>query len=154
MSATASLHPAEGALAATDAHARKEDAAEVLRMVFGEDVLAAVHEGFLKGGDFTAVVPLLVGPGARPIFAAAVRAALKPACDNGEAGVARLLLGAGCVRAEDANAVSAYVGVQCTCDDHINCARRHTLALLYVRAVHVRAGHPPPCMPPVGVATH
>ena len=99
---------AEGA-AAPSATARKEDAAEVLSMVLGAEVVAALHEGFAKGGDFTAVVPLLVGPGAKPYLAAATRAALATACDAGQAGVAALLLEADGVRAKDANVPSTRV---------------------------------------------
>ena len=38
--------------------ARKEDAAALLRAVLGEEFVAAMQEGLLKGGDFTGVVPL------------------------------------------------------------------------------------------------
>ena len=103
-SATAST-----AASTTDPAARKEDAAEVLRMVFGAEVVTALHEGFAKGGDFTAVVPLLVGPGAKPYLAAATRAALATACDTGQAGVAALLLESDGVRGEDANVASTHV---------------------------------------------
>ena len=112
MSTTAHTHPAEGDLAAAaDPSARKEGAAEVLRIVFGGDVVAALREGFLQGGDFTAVVPLLVGTGAKPHLAAAARGALAAACDAGKAGAAALLLECDGVRAEDANAGSTYVNV-------------------------------------------
>ena len=77
-------------------------------MVFGAEVVTALHEGFAKGGDFTAVVPLLVGPGAKPYLAAATRATLASACDAGLAGVASLLLEAEGVRFADANAASTY----------------------------------------------
>ena len=33
----------------------KEDAAVLLHAVLGEEFVAAMHEGFLKGGDFTGV---------------------------------------------------------------------------------------------------
>ena len=78
-------------------------------MVLGAEVVAALHDGFAKGGDFTAVVPLLVGPGAKPYLAAATRAALATACDEGRAGVAALLLEADGVRAQDADAASTHV---------------------------------------------
>ena len=96
------------AAAATDVACNKEDAAEVLRLVLGEAVVAALHEGCLGGGDFTRVVPLLVGPGAKPWLAAAVRAALATACDTGRAGAAALLLAADGVTPEDANVASVY----------------------------------------------
>ena len=88
--------------------ARGDSAAELLRMVLGAGVVAALREGFLKGGDFTGVVPLLVAAGAKPHLAAAARAALATACDTGRAGVAALLLEAEGVRAADANAGSTH----------------------------------------------
>ena len=108
--ATATPENAATTTAAAAAGARKDDAAEVLRMVLGEGVVAALHEGFLMGGDFTAVVPLLVGAGAKPYLASAARAALATACDSGLAGVARLLLEADGVRAEDADVGSTHGG--------------------------------------------
>ena len=92
-----------------DEDSRKESAATLLGLVLGEGVVAALHEGFLQGGDFTAVVPLLVGADANPHLAAATRAALAAACDAGLAGVASLLLEADGVRAEDADAQSSRV---------------------------------------------
>ena len=105
-----SASTAAAATAAADPATRKEDAAEVLNMVLGAEVVAALHEGFAKGGDFTGVVPLLVAPGARPYLAAAARGALATACDAGKAGVAALLLEADGVRAEDADAESTSGG--------------------------------------------
>ena len=55
------------------------------------------------------MVPLLVGPGAKPYLAAATRAALVSACDAGKAGVAALLLEADGVRAQDVDAASTHV---------------------------------------------
>ena len=89
---------------------RAADAAEVLRLVLGAEVLAALREGFLNGGDFTGVVPLLVEAGAKPYLAAAAQAMLATACDGGLAGVASLLLEADGVRGEDADgAASSHV---------------------------------------------
>ena len=107
--AAAPIRTTATAADAADADARKESAATLLGLVLGEGVVAALHEGFLKGGDFTAVVPLLVGAGGKPYLAAATRAALATACDAGLAGVASLLLEADSVRAEDADAESAHV---------------------------------------------
>ena len=90
------------------AASRKDDAAEVLRMVLGEGIVSALNEGFAKGGDFTDVIPLLVAAGARPHLAAAARAAVATACDGGRAGAAALLLAADGVRPEDAGAESTY----------------------------------------------
>ena len=108
MSAAAPLHAVNSTTVA-DGDTRKESAATLLGLVLGEGVVAALHEGFLNGGDFTAVVPLLVGAGAKPYLATAVRAALATACDAGLAGVAGLLLEADGVRPEDADADSSHV---------------------------------------------
>ena len=102
-------HPAADAADPAAAAERKDDAAEVLRMVLGEGVVAALHEGFAKGGDFTGVVPLLVAAGARPHLACSARAALAAACDGGRAGAAALLLAADGVRPEDADAESTHI---------------------------------------------
>ena len=83
-----------------------EGAAATLRAVLGAGVVDALHVGFAQGGDYTGVVPLLVGAGAKPYLAAAARAALATACDHGLAGVAVLLLRADGVRAEDAGVTS------------------------------------------------
>ena len=81
----------------------------LLGLLLGEDVVAALHEGFLNGGDFTAVVPLLVGPGGRPDLAAAARGLLTTACDTGEVLTTELLLEADGVGPEDAEAESTHV---------------------------------------------
>ena len=109
MSATAAPTCAANNTRVVDEDARKESAATLLGLVLGEGVVAALHEGFLKGGDFTAVVPLLVGAAAKPYLAAAVRAAFATACNAGLAGVASLLLEADGVREEDADAASSHV---------------------------------------------
>ena len=71
----------------------KADAAKLLDLVFGAEVLAAIHEGFLKDGDFRAVVPLLGAPAtANTHVRAATQAAFESACAAGEAGVAGLCL--------------------------------------------------------------
>ena len=68
----------------------KADAATLLDMVFGADIIAAIHEGFLCDGDYRGVVPLLRA--ANQHVAAATQAAFMVACASGEAGVARLCL--------------------------------------------------------------
>ena len=66
-------------------------AATVLGRVFGEEVLAALHEGVLKG-DLTGVVPLLAAATANRHLRAAAQAAFAAVCDAGEADAAALLL--------------------------------------------------------------
>ena len=66
-------------------------AATVLGRVFGEEVLAALREGVLKG-DLTGVVPLLAAATARPYLRKAAQAAFAAACAAGEADAAALLL--------------------------------------------------------------
>ena len=71
---------------------RKEAAAAtVLGRVLGEEVLAALHEGVLKG-DLTGVVPLLAAATAKPYLRAAAQAAFAAVCDAGKADAAALLL--------------------------------------------------------------
>ena len=70
---------------------RLQDAAHVLGRVFGEEVLAALHEGVLKG-DLAGVVPLLTAAGAKPYLRAAVQDVFAAVCDAGEADAAALLL--------------------------------------------------------------
>ena len=66
-------------------------AATVLGHVFGEEVLAALRDGFLKG-DLTGVVPLLAAATAKPYLRAAVRLAFGSVCGAGEVDAAALLL--------------------------------------------------------------
>ena len=55
--------PAAGAAPDADAEAReKADAAKLLDLVFGAEVLAAIHEGFLQDGNCRGVLPLLGAP--------------------------------------------------------------------------------------------
>ena len=71
----------------------KADAAKLLDLVFGAEVLAAIHEGFLKDGDYRGVLPLLGAPAtANAHVRAATQAAFEEACAAGEAGVAGLCL--------------------------------------------------------------
>ena len=73
----------------------------MLGRVFGEEVLAALHEGILKG-DLAGVVPLLSADTAKPYLRQAAQAVFLAACLENEAGAAALLLeGDGA----DANAV-------------------------------------------------
>ena len=67
-------------------------AATVLGRVFGEEVLAALHEGVLTG-DLTGVVPLLTAATARPHLRKAAQLVFAEACTAGEADAAALLLG-------------------------------------------------------------
>ena len=60
--------------------ARKQAAANVLGRVFGADVVAALHEGFLKG-DLTGVVPLLAAATAKPYLLQAAREAFVAVCE-------------------------------------------------------------------------
>ena len=85
----------------------------LLDMVFGADVVAALLEGVqTKGGDFTGVAPLLVGPSAKPYLRAAARRAFVTACDTGLAGAVGLLLKTGAI---DPNTESEYVVVVLPC---------------------------------------
>ena len=59
--------------------------------VLGADVVAALHEGFLKG-DLTSVVPLLAAATAKPYLLQAAREAFAAACGDNEAEEAALLL--------------------------------------------------------------
>ena len=63
----------------------------MLGRVFGEDVLAALRDGFLKG-DLTSVVPLLAAATAKPHLHTALQETFAGACDAGEADVVALLL--------------------------------------------------------------
>ena len=66
-------------------------AATVLGRVFGEEVLAALHEGVLKG-DLTGIIPLLTAATAKPYLRAAVHDVFAAVCDAGEVDAAALLL--------------------------------------------------------------
>ena len=94
MASTVRSGDSTAACAALDAAGReKADAAKLLDLVFGAEVLAAIHEGFLKDGDFRAVVPLLGAPAtANAHVRAATQAVFEEACAAGEAGVAGLCL--------------------------------------------------------------
>ena len=70
---------------------RQQDAAHVLSRVFGEEVLAALYEGFLQG-DLTGVVPLLTATTAKPHLRQAAQDVFLAACLENEAGAAALLL--------------------------------------------------------------
>ena len=60
MASTVRSGDSTAAGAAPDAAGReKADAAKLLDLVFGAEVLAAIHEGFLKDGDYRGVLPLL-----------------------------------------------------------------------------------------------
>ena len=74
------------------ARRKQAAAATVLGRVFGEEVLAALRDGFLKG-DLTGVVPLLAAATAKPHLRQAAQAAFVGACSVGEADAAALLLG-------------------------------------------------------------
>ena len=63
----------------------------MLGRVFGEEVLAALHEGVLKG-DLTGVVPLLAAATTKPYLRAAAQAAFAAVCEAGEVDAAALLL--------------------------------------------------------------
>ena len=67
-------------------------AATVLGRVLGEGLLAAIHEGFLKG-DLAGAVLLLAADSAEPHLRTATQAVFVDACDAGEEDVVRLLLG-------------------------------------------------------------
>ena len=71
--------------------ARKQAAATVVGRVLGEDVFAALHEGFLKG-DLTAVIPLLAAATTKPYLRKAAQEVFVAACKDGEANAAALLL--------------------------------------------------------------
>jgi len=73
------------------APAHKQAAAKVMDRVLGADVVAALHEGFLKG-DLTGVVPLLAAATAKPYLLQAAREAFVAACEDGEAVEVALLL--------------------------------------------------------------
>ena len=93
---------------ATDTAGRKVGQTGVLRIMLGDDVVAALEEGSrTTSKDFTRVIPLLVEACAKPPLVAAARAALVSACDGGKADAAALLLEADGMRAEDADAESA-----------------------------------------------
>ena len=70
---------------------RRQDAAHVLGRVFGEEVFAALHDGFLRG-DLTGVVPLLSATTSKPYLRQAAQAGFVEACVENEAGAAALLL--------------------------------------------------------------
>ena len=77
----------------TSARQEKEAAAQLLGRVFGARILAAIHEGFLKDGDYRGVLPLLGAPAiANAHVCAATQAAFEKGCAAGEAGVAGLCL--------------------------------------------------------------
>ena len=118
---------AAAAAAAAEAAKRNAASAELLCMVLGPDVVGALREGFLNGGDFTGVVPLLVGAGAKPHLAAAARGALAAACNTGRADVALLLLGADGIRPADADLAS---------DEHVDRDGYRYSGTLLSAAVH------------------
>ena len=63
----------------------------MLNYVFGEEVLAALHEGVLKG-DLTGVVPLLAAATAKPYLRQAVQLAFANVCTTGDVDAVALLL--------------------------------------------------------------
>ena len=61
----------------------KQAAAAVLDRALGEDVVAALRDGFLKG-DLTGVIPLLTADAAKPHLRRAVQDIFAAACHAGE----------------------------------------------------------------------
>ena len=70
---------------------RKEAAADILNRVFGEEVLASLRDGFLKG-DLTGVVPLLAAASTKPYLRQAAQLAFAAVCGTGDADAVALLL--------------------------------------------------------------
>ena len=70
---------------------REEVAADMLSRVFGEEVLAALHVGVLKG-DLTGVIPLLTAATAKPYLRQAAQLAFADVCDAGGVDAAAALL--------------------------------------------------------------
>ena len=76
-----------------EAEAQQDAAKMMMDMVFGAGILAAVHEGFRKGGDYRGVVPLLGKPTTANVHVrAATQAAFVAACSAGATGVAGMFL--------------------------------------------------------------